>query len=55
MSTDTKKTAAAKRRAAALEKDRRAKMNAVHEKLGAALRRQDTAAAAALFAEGAAL
>lgn len=55
MSTDAKKTAAAKRRVAAQQKDKRAKMNALHEKLGIALRRQDLAAAAALFAEGAAL
>jgi len=55
VSTTAKKSAAAARRAAALEKDKQAKMNALYEKLGVALRRKDLAAASALFAEGAAL
>lgn len=56
MSTeDTKKAGATKRRAAASKKGQMAKANALHEKLGHALRRKDIDAAVALFKQGAAL
>lgn len=55
MSAPTAKQKAAARKAAAVEKDKQAKANALHEKLGSALRAKNLDEAAELFAAGAKL